>query len=231
MRFWGRTTEFWQAKPCQQRLVLRIFTMTTTIEIKGKLTKEQCDTITAAAGWIERISNRKEELPKLFMDNLDPAPIGKKLRQMVKENDKVDGGEETEQGILEKINNVLTAAKRRGEEPKYLYAGKKEVEEIKHMAASGTTKQGKDLLFECCGLEVREIEYMSYLDTVWRWDIDFLPDEFHYGEEYFIKKTIAERDAARHLAEEFYAVIQAASLATDIDTSKIGPLPWDQKDE
>lgn len=63
---------------------------TQTIEIKGKLTKEQCDTITAAAGWIERISNRKEELPKLFTDNLDPAPIGKKLRQMVKENDQAD---------------------------------------------------------------------------------------------------------------------------------------------
>ena len=60
--------------------------MTTTIEIKGKLTKEQCDTIIAAAGWIERISNRKDELPKLFMDNLDPAPIAKKLRRMVKEN-------------------------------------------------------------------------------------------------------------------------------------------------
>ena len=61
--------------------------MTTTIRIKGKLTKEQCDTITAAAEWIERISNRKEELPKLFMNNLDPAPIAKKLRRMVGSNE------------------------------------------------------------------------------------------------------------------------------------------------
>jgi hypothetical protein len=57
---------------------------TTTIEIKGRLTKAQCDTISAAAGWIERICNRKDELPKLFMDNTDPAPIAKKLRAMVK---------------------------------------------------------------------------------------------------------------------------------------------------
>ena len=64
---------------------------TQTIEIKGKLTKDQCDTITAAAGWIERISNRKEELPKLFMDNLDPVPIAKKLRQMVQSNVKLSG--------------------------------------------------------------------------------------------------------------------------------------------
>ena len=58
---------------------------TMTIEIKGRLTEAQCDTISAAAGWIERISNRKAELPKLFMDNTDPLPIAKKLRAMVKE--------------------------------------------------------------------------------------------------------------------------------------------------
>ncbi len=57
-----------------------------TIKVECRVSRAQADTIIAAAGWIERISNRKDTLPLLFLDNTDPAPIAKKLRKIVKES-------------------------------------------------------------------------------------------------------------------------------------------------
>jgi hypothetical protein len=64
---------------------------TMTIAVVSKLTPEARDVLIGAVKWLERISDRKDQLPASFMDNCDPAPLAKKIRRLLS-NPKLSGG-------------------------------------------------------------------------------------------------------------------------------------------
>lgn len=51
-----------------------------TILVRTGLSLETRSVLKSAVKWLERIHNRREDLPKSFLDGCDPGPLAKKIR-------------------------------------------------------------------------------------------------------------------------------------------------------